>query len=179
MAEKGFNIQNVKDQTTLSRTTISNLYNNYGSGVQYDTMRQLCELFECEPGDLFKYVAATTFFEIKEIYEENIQMDFVQLENILDNSIDEIEYVSNIHLETLVNGTVIYKGDKRTFSFNAQLDADLEFNEGYTISSISENHLSLYEKLKELKLPYYVENYIENKWNEFIGEWIIDHLENY
>ncbi|WP_449623197.1 helix-turn-helix domain-containing protein, partial [Robertmurraya sp. Marseille-Q9965] len=38
MAEKNLNIQKVKDNTSFSRTTISNLYNNYGSGVHYDTL---------------------------------------------------------------------------------------------------------------------------------------------
>lgn len=55
MAERELNIQNVKDQTTLSRTTISNLVNNYSKGIQFDTLAQLCTLLNCTPGDLFSY----------------------------------------------------------------------------------------------------------------------------
>ena len=55
MAERGFNIQKVKDNTSLSRTTISNLVNNNVNGVQFDTLVQLCELLDCSVGDIIKY----------------------------------------------------------------------------------------------------------------------------
>ncbi|MCC2249101.1 helix-turn-helix transcriptional regulator [Virgibacillus sp. AGTR] len=55
MAERQLNIQQIKDKTTLSRTTISNLYNNKGAGVRFSTISQLCKLLNCQPGDLFRY----------------------------------------------------------------------------------------------------------------------------
>lgn len=54
MAERGLNIQKIKDNTTLSRSTISKLVNNSGYGVQFDTVRQLCELLRCSVSDLFE-----------------------------------------------------------------------------------------------------------------------------
>lgn len=55
MAERKLNIQNLKDLTTLSRTTISNLFNNNAVGVRYETLVQLCDALNCTPGDLFSY----------------------------------------------------------------------------------------------------------------------------
>lgn len=53
MAERGLDIQNVKYQTTLSRTTISSLINNNSAGIRFDTMLELCTLLKCTPGELF------------------------------------------------------------------------------------------------------------------------------
>lgn len=73
MAERGWNIKDVKERTSLSRTTISNMYNFYGDGIKFDTLAELCDLFNCTPNDLLLIVPveiySLTVSEIKKEYE--------------------------------------------------------------------------------------------------------------
>ncbi|HCT0554341.1 TPA: helix-turn-helix transcriptional regulator, partial [Staphylococcus pseudintermedius] len=52
MAEYNYSIKDVHEQTHLSRTTISNLYNGYSDGIKFYTLEKLCDLFNCTPNDL-------------------------------------------------------------------------------------------------------------------------------
>lgn len=54
MAKSNMNIQELADKTGLSRTTISNLRNEYSRGIEFETVSKLCEAFKCKPIDLFK-----------------------------------------------------------------------------------------------------------------------------
>lgn len=54
MGKMRFSIQDVHEQTGLSRNTISNLYNDKASRVDYETVLKLCKLFDCSIGDLFE-----------------------------------------------------------------------------------------------------------------------------
>ncbi|SDI43154.1 helix-turn-helix domain-containing protein [Natribacillus halophilus] len=65
MAERDLNIQKIKEETTLSRTTISYLVNNYGEGVHYETLKQLCQLLRCQPGDIFTYYDFEVSFDVR------------------------------------------------------------------------------------------------------------------
>ena len=58
MGKKRFSIQDVHEQTGLSRNTISNLYNDKASRVDYETVLKLCKLFDCSIGDLFEITEA-------------------------------------------------------------------------------------------------------------------------
>ena len=53
MGEHRFSIQNVHERTGLSRNTISNLYNDKVSRIDFETIEKLCLLFNCSIGDLF------------------------------------------------------------------------------------------------------------------------------
>lgn len=53
MGSKRFSIQDVHNQTGLSRNTISNLYNDKASRIDFDTADKLCRLFDCSMNDLF------------------------------------------------------------------------------------------------------------------------------
>ena len=55
MGERRFNIQDIYKKTGLSRGTISNLYHDKMQRVDYETLGKLCELFECNVGDLLVY----------------------------------------------------------------------------------------------------------------------------
>lgn len=48
------NIQDVCNDTGLARNTVSNLYYERATRVDYNTIEQLCKLFQCEVGDLFE-----------------------------------------------------------------------------------------------------------------------------
>ena len=47
-------IQDVHKQTGLSRNTISNLYNDKATRIDYDTVEKLCQLFKCSLDELFE-----------------------------------------------------------------------------------------------------------------------------
>jgi putative transcriptional regulator len=49
-------IQDVHDKTGLNRNTISNLYHEKVTRIDFETMDKLCKLFGCQPGpnDLFE-----------------------------------------------------------------------------------------------------------------------------
>ncbi|GHU42086.1 hypothetical protein FACS1894193_06950 [Bacilli bacterium] len=52
MGERRLTIQDVHEQTKLSRTTISNLYNEKATRIDYDTIEKLCKVFECRIDEL-------------------------------------------------------------------------------------------------------------------------------
>lgn len=52
MGKNRMTIQQVHDRTKLSRTTISNLYNDKATRIDYDTIERLCLLFNCEITEL-------------------------------------------------------------------------------------------------------------------------------
>ena len=53
MGEHRLSIQDVHERTGLSRNTVSNLYNDRVSRVDFNTIEKLCSLFGCSVGDLF------------------------------------------------------------------------------------------------------------------------------
>jgi DNA-binding Xre family transcriptional regulator len=175
MAERGLNIQQVKDKTSLSRTTISNLYNNYGAGVQYDTMVQLCKLFNCQPGDIFKFIDISVEFE-EEIsigQQVKIQTDF----HVTDPNKDEgIKFISELKKLLMVHCKLVYEGEVTEFDFNvntkAQLDRDMNIRHIENLQS--DVYLNI---INNVNYPYYVEEYIDNKFNEFMCEWVHNYVE--
>jgi len=55
MGEKRYNIQAVLDKTGLARSAISKLYHDKTNRIDYETLSKLCELFQCETGDIIEY----------------------------------------------------------------------------------------------------------------------------
>lgn len=56
MGEHKMTIQDVHNATNLNRNTISNLYHEKVTRIDFDTIEKLCNLFECSLNDLFKIV---------------------------------------------------------------------------------------------------------------------------
>lgn len=52
MAERKMNIQDVSNATGLSRKSVSKLYHEISVQITFDVIEKLCDLFECEVGDL-------------------------------------------------------------------------------------------------------------------------------
>lgn len=52
MAQKKMNIKDVSEATGLSRKSISKLYHETSIQITFDVIERLCNLFECEPGEL-------------------------------------------------------------------------------------------------------------------------------
>lgn len=56
MGQNRYSIQDVHELTGLSRNTISNLYNDKATRVDYDTVGKLCKLFKCNVEKLFIFI---------------------------------------------------------------------------------------------------------------------------
>ena len=55
MGKKRVTIQEVHNQTGLSRNTIANLYYDRATRVDYETVGKLCTYFQCNVGDIFDF----------------------------------------------------------------------------------------------------------------------------
>ena len=53
MGKKRYSIQDVHERTGLSRATISMLYHDRATRIDFDTVEKLCNLFECSLDELF------------------------------------------------------------------------------------------------------------------------------
>ena len=53
MGKHRYSIQDMHVKTGLSRNTISNLYNDRATRVDYDTIDKLCTALSCSISDLF------------------------------------------------------------------------------------------------------------------------------
>jgi len=58
MGERKMKVMDVARGTGLHRNTITLLYKETATRVDLDTIDKLCELFECEVGDLFEFKGA-------------------------------------------------------------------------------------------------------------------------
>ncbi|WP_227767881.1 helix-turn-helix domain-containing protein [Zhaonella formicivorans] len=47
-------MKDVHEKTGLSRNTISNLYNDNATRIDFETIYKLCVLFDCEVGGLLR-----------------------------------------------------------------------------------------------------------------------------
>nr|WP_242822112.1 helix-turn-helix transcriptional regulator [Ethanoligenens harbinense] len=56
MGERRYNIQDVFEKTGISRSTISDLYHDRITRVDYNTLNKLCELFDCKTSDILVFV---------------------------------------------------------------------------------------------------------------------------
>jgi putative transcriptional regulator len=56
MGKHRYNIQEVHDRTGLARQTISALYNDKVTRLDFSTIEKLCELFKCDVGELLSLV---------------------------------------------------------------------------------------------------------------------------
>lgn len=54
MGEQRKSIQRVADETGLSRSTLSCLYNNKVTRVDLNTLDKLCECLNCDPGEIIE-----------------------------------------------------------------------------------------------------------------------------
>ena len=56
MGDQRKTIQSVADETGLSRSTLSCLYNDKVTRIDLHTIDKLCECLKCEPGDIIERV---------------------------------------------------------------------------------------------------------------------------
>ena len=56
MGERKMKIMDVARETGLNRNTVTLLYKETAKKVDLDAVDKLCDLFECEVGDLFEKI---------------------------------------------------------------------------------------------------------------------------
>ncbi len=65
MGKHRYSIQDVHNLTGLSRSTVSNLYNDKATRIDFETLEKLCSLFDCKVGDLFDVYSESDFCTFK------------------------------------------------------------------------------------------------------------------
>ena len=55
MGKNRYSIKEVHEKTGLARGTISNLYNDKATRIDFETIRKLCILFDCDIGALLSF----------------------------------------------------------------------------------------------------------------------------
>lgn len=171
MAERGLNIQQVKDKTTLSRTTISNLYNNNVKGIQFDTLKQLCELLKCKTGDLIIYVDIEVDFkavaEVKDVTME-------EKTHIIDEN-NGYEYISKIDVVLDLRCKLHYEGKNHQFIFPTKVSYGIDERKNiYSIDIGLSPHFEF--SIDRLEMPTYAESYVYNKFEIFLVDWGLDYF---
>ncbi|MFF5993960.1 helix-turn-helix transcriptional regulator [Lysinibacillus sp. KU-BSD001] len=169
MAERGLNIQNIKDNTTLSRTTISNLVNNYGSGIQFDTLVQLCSLLNCSPGDLLTYVDVT--FEFSE--ERDNQTFNAEYETYVEDPSEGYgeEYLCRITTNISILCKMIY--EKEIFQFKIPCNVQVELDHRCNIVKLNADTSDAFQvniKKHKLTMPIYVAEHFLEQLHIYIEE---------
>ncbi len=59
MGKKRYSIQDVHMKTGLARSTVTQLYHDKATRIDYETIEKLCALFGCEITDLFELEKTT------------------------------------------------------------------------------------------------------------------------
>ena len=52
MGKRRYSIKDVHEKTGLARSTVSNLYNDKATRIDYETVDKLCNLFQCGVDEL-------------------------------------------------------------------------------------------------------------------------------
>lgn len=172
MAERGLNIQKVKDQTTLSRTTISNLYNNLGSGIQFGTLLELCELLKCQPGDLLTYIEVVPNFEV--LGEEPAKL-IEEDTHAIDEDGNEYSYVSSVKTDLDFRCLLRYEGHKYDFTFKVEVKYRIDDNQHLDQMDLGTSP-DFEDSLNDLKLPPYVVDHIDEELCNFLMDWGYEYL---
>ncbi|AXF57408.1 helix-turn-helix domain-containing protein [Salicibibacter kimchii] len=166
MAERGLNIQNVKDHTSLSRTTISNLANNYGSGIQFDTLLELCELLSCKPGDLLTYIEIEPEFEV---ITEKPDLDIEEDTHVVNEEGDGFDYVSEIKTFLDMRCDLIYEGGEHKLNFIVYVQYGIDADKHINKIDIG-LYQSLHKQLDKYLIPHAKEYFLE-ELSEFLIGW--------
>ena len=55
MAKRKISSKELAERLDLTESNLSILKNNKSKGIKWQTLDKLCDILECEPGDLIKY----------------------------------------------------------------------------------------------------------------------------
>ncbi len=57
MVDRKISVNALAEKIDMSNVNLSNLKTGKMKGVRFETMNALCEVLQCQPGDLFEYVS--------------------------------------------------------------------------------------------------------------------------
>jgi len=56
LAKRKMSMNELSEKVGITLANLSILKNNKGKAVRFSTLDAICEVLECQPGDLFEYV---------------------------------------------------------------------------------------------------------------------------
>jgi putative transcriptional regulator len=56
LARRKMSMNELSDKVGITLANLSILKNNKGKAIRFSTLDAICEVLECQPGDLFEYV---------------------------------------------------------------------------------------------------------------------------
>ena len=56
LAKRKMSMNELSDKVGITLANLSILKNNKGKAIRFSTLEAICEVLECQPGDLFEYV---------------------------------------------------------------------------------------------------------------------------
>lgn len=56
LAKRKMSMNELSDKVGITLANLSILKNNKGKAIRFSTLDTICEVLECQPGDLFEYV---------------------------------------------------------------------------------------------------------------------------
>ena len=130
LGKKRIKIAQVIKDTGISRPTLTSLYYNNGSGINFDTLSKLCKYLDVKPNDILYYS------EI-DIVDISVKFDFftVSDETIDDQGnsaevVDDAYFTGNVKFENLDFNELQFEGalnqdsykDKEVFNLNLKLN---------------------------------------------------------
>lgn len=153
MAERRLSIQDVANDTKLSRTTISALVNENGKGIQFETMDVLCKYLNVTPGELFSYVYIFTDFKF--------------------TSEELISEIDNTRKSSKIIGEAHIFADDSSFRGTFEMRLKVDYDKKDRVSSIDIRYIQLTEFEKfVMQIP-------ANKGRYIIQDRLSDALKNY
>lgn len=55
MADRKMSLNELAQRVEMSNVNLSNLKNGKMKGVRFETMNAICDVLDCQPGDLFEF----------------------------------------------------------------------------------------------------------------------------
>jgi len=55
MADRKMSLNELAEKVEMSNVNLSNLKNGKMKGVRFETMNAICDVLDCQPGDLFEF----------------------------------------------------------------------------------------------------------------------------
>ncbi len=55
MAKRKIGLSDLAEQVGITQANLSILKNNKAKAIRFSTLEKLCELLECQPGDILEY----------------------------------------------------------------------------------------------------------------------------
>lgn len=56
MAKRKLSLTELSEEVGITMANLSNLKNQKGKAIRFSTLNSLCEVLQCQPGDIIEYV---------------------------------------------------------------------------------------------------------------------------